>query len=135
MADDTDSEKKQALSTHSPAELPVFDAIAQHNAAAVSLDQVVHPFDEQTNRTIKWWLKFASIYFVINVLVTIVLWLLPLYRDWIATKSFFGGWVSVAIIWHFFAMSAVIVYPIWDGRNAITKTIRGIAGDSGRSRK
>ncbi|KAK6432553.1 hypothetical protein LTR95_011274 [Oleoguttula sp. CCFEE 5521] len=126
-ADDIDSEKKQIclLSMR----------FAHTNTAAVSLENVVHPFDEQTVRTIKWWLKFSSIYLVIDVLITIVLQLLPLYRDWISTKAYYGEWVSLAIIWHFFAMSAVIVSPIWDGRNAIINTTHGIARDFGQSRK
>jgi len=93
----------------------------------VPLDEVVHPFDEETIRHIKRWFKIASIYFVVNVLVTIVLWPLPLYRDYIFTKSFFSGWVTVAIIWHFAAMLAVIVYPIYDGRHEIDRALRGMA--------
>lgn len=84
------------------------------------------PFDEETIKYIKKWLKFASIYFVINALVTIILWAVPLYRDWIFTESFFGGWVTIAIIWHFSAILAVIVYPVYDERHAIAKAIRGI---------
>lgn len=94
--------------------------------ARVPLDEVVHPFDEKTIEHIKKWFRIASTYFVVNVLVTIVLWPLPLYRDWIFTKSFFGGWITMAIIWHFAAMFAVIVYPIYDGRHEIARTIRGV---------
>ncbi|OQV02053.1 hypothetical protein CLAIMM_07308 [Cladophialophora immunda] len=94
--------------------------------AQVPLDEVVHPFDAQTIRHIKKWFKIASIYFVVNVLVTIVLWPLPLYRDWIFTKSFFGGWVTMAIIWHFGAMCVVIVYPFYDGRHEIARAVRGM---------
>lgn len=65
---------------------------AQRNAL-VPLDDVAHPFDDETIRHIKKWFKIASIYFVVNVLVTIVLWPMPLYRNWIFTKSFFSGWV------------------------------------------
>ena len=95
------------------------------------LDSVVHPFSEETISHIYKWLRFASVFFVLNVLCTIVLWPLPLYRDYIFSKAFFGGWVTMAIIWHFFAMSAVIVYPVYDGRGDIGKVIRGLF----RSRK
>jgi hypothetical protein len=98
---------------------------AQLNAQ-VPLDEVVHPFDEPTLRHIKKWFKFASIYFVVNFLVTIVLWPLPLYRDWIFTKTFFNGWITMAIIWHFAAILAVIVYPIYDGRHEISRAVRGM---------
>lgn len=95
----------------------------------VPLDDVVHPFDAETILHIKRWFKIASIYFVVNVLVTIVLWPLPLYRDWIFTESFFGGWVTMAIIWHFAAIAAVIVYPVWDGRFEIERVVKGLMGE------
>jgi hypothetical protein len=98
--------------------------------AQLPLDEVLHPFDEETLRHIKKWFKIASTYFVVNVLVTIVLWPLPLYRDWIFTKTFFSGWISMAIIWHFAAIFAVIVYPVYDGRHEIARAIRGMVKDS-----
>jgi hypothetical protein len=93
----------------------------------ISLDDVVHPFDDETIRHIKKWLRFAIIFFVVNVLVTCVLWPLPLYRNYIFTNSFFSGWVTMALIWHFLAILAVIVYPVWDGRKDIATAVRGIA--------
>jgi hypothetical protein len=95
----------------------------------VPLDEVVHPFDDETIRHVKAWFRIAAIYFVLNVLVTIVLWPLPLYRDWIFTKSFFGGWITMAIIWHFAAMVAVIIYPIYDGRHEISRAFQGIVNE------
>jgi hypothetical protein len=100
--------------------------------AQTPLDEVVHPFDEATLRHIRRWLKIAAVYFVVNVLTTIVLWPMPLYRNYIFTRRFFDGWVSVAIIWHFAAMCAVIVYPVWDGRHAIGKAVRGMRKEVGR---
>ena len=97
--------------------------------AQVPLDEVVHPFDEETLRHVRRWFKIASVYFVVNVVVTFVLWPMPLYRNYIFTQTFFSGWVSMAIIWHFSAMLAVIVYPIYDGRHAIAKAVRGLLGD------
>lgn len=101
--------------------------------AQTPLDEVVHPFDEPTLRHVRRWLKIASAYFVVNVLATIVLWPMPLYRNYILTRTFFDGWVSMAIIWHFAAMLAVIVFPVWDGRHAIAKVFRGIRGEFKRS--
>jgi hypothetical protein len=94
----------------------------------IPLDEVVHPFDDETLRHIHRWFKIASAYFVVNVLVTIVLWPLPLYRDYIFTKSFFNGWVTVAIIWHFAAIGTVIIYPLWDGRWEIKRALAGMLG-------
>lgn len=81
-----------------------------------SLDNVVHPFDEQTLRYLRKWYKIAWTFLIVLVLVTFVAWPLPLYRDWIFTKKFFSGWVSVAIIWQFFAFFAVVAFPVWDGK-------------------
>lgn len=97
--------------------------------ARLPIDQVVHPFDEQTLKHINKWLKIASAYFVVNVLVTIVLWPLPLYRNYIFTKTFFAGWITVAVMWHFAAILAVIVYPVYDGRHEISRAARGMWKD------
>ncbi|KAF7920869.1 uncharacterized protein EAE98_008898 [Botrytis deweyae] len=93
------------------------------------LDDVVHPFGDEIIKHINKWLKIASVFFVVNVLVTIVLWPIPLYRDWIFTKSFFSGWIVMAIVWHFFAILAVVVYPVWDGRIEITRVAKGMKGE------
>lgn len=95
----------------------------------VPLDDVIHPFGDDTIKHIRKWLKIASVFFVVNVLVTIVLWPIPLYRDWIFTPSFFNGWIIMAIIWHFFAIFAVVVYPVYDGRHEIARAIHGISKD------
>ena len=99
------------------------------------LDQVVHPFSPETIQHIKRWLKVAVGYLIINVLCTIILWPLPLYRDWIFTKGFFAGWVVMAVIWQWFALCTVVVFPVYDGRHAIAKTVRGMIEDIRRRSK
>jgi urea-proton symporter len=85
-----------------------------------------HPFDEETLRNLRRWYKIAWAMLVFIILITFVAWPLPLYRDWIFSKSFFAGWTTVAIIWQFFAFFAVVVYPLWDGRWVITKGFQGV---------
>ncbi|KAL4799915.1 hypothetical protein BDV19DRAFT_375989 [Aspergillus venezuelensis] len=70
----------------------------------LSLDDIRHPFDEKTLSELNRWMKIAWVMFIVLVLVTFVAWPMPLYRDYIFTKSFFSGWVSVAIVWQFFAL-------------------------------
>lgn len=96
------------------------------------LDDIQHPFDQATLKELRHWLKIAIVMFVVIVLVTIVAWPLPLYRDYIFTKSFFAGWVTVAIIWQFGAFGAVVVYPLYDGRHEIATGWRGILNSSKR---
>lgn len=92
----------------------------------VSLDDVQHPFDEGTLKELRRWYRIAWILFVAIVLVTFIAWPMPLYRDYIFTKTFFKSWTTVAIIWQFFAFFAVVVYPLYDGRYEIAKGYRGV---------
>jgi hypothetical protein len=96
----------------------------------ISLDDIQHPFDEATLQELRRWLKIAWYMFVAIVLVTFVAWPLPLYRDYIFTKSFFSGWVTVAIIWQFAAFGAVVVYPLYDGRRDIAIGAKGVWSSS-----
>jgi hypothetical protein len=96
----------------------------------VSLDDIHHPFDEATLKELYRWLKIAWYMFGAIVLVTFVAWPLPLYRDYIFTKSFFAGWVVVAIIWQFAAFGAVVIYPLYDGRHDIVTGARGVWNSS-----
>ncbi|KAJ6158420.1 hypothetical protein N7485_011246 [Penicillium canescens] len=90
------------------------------------LDNIQHPFDDATLKELYRWLKIACYMFVAIVLVTFVAWPLPLYRDYIFTKPFFAGWVTVSIIWQFGAFGAVVIYPLYDGRREIATGTRGI---------
>jgi hypothetical protein len=120
-----------ALTSKSDLELPAGEKTSARNqklpsGITPSIDDVQHPFDEQTLKELYRWLKIACIMFVVIVLVTFVAWPLPLYRDYIFTKSFFSGWVTVAIIWQFGAFGAVVIFPLYDGRHAIATGTRGI---------
>jgi hypothetical protein len=96
---------------------------------ATSSGDVIHPFDDKTLRHMGKWKKIAGWLLVVNVVVTILLWPLPLYRDYIFGKQLFRGWVAVSIAWQFLAVLAVAIYPVWDGRSAIGDTVKGIIRD------
>lgn len=119
-----DEEKKHATSsvwaTAPPSELAHIRTLDEHPP--------VHPFDEATLKHLHRWLRISVVFLIANVLITFVLWPMPLYRDYIFSRNFFAGWVVVAIIWQFFAVGAVVVYPIYDGRKDLALSIRGIAG-------
>lgn len=103
-------------------------AALKSSSRQISLDDITHPFSEETLRELHHWYKIAWVFWVVIVLITFVLWPLPLYRNYVFTKSFFAGWTTVAIIWQFFAFFAVVVFPLYDGRHAITKGTRGVWG-------
>jgi hypothetical protein len=101
-------------------------AVPSDPSITVSLDDIKHPFDEATLRELHRWYKIAWIFWVVIVLLTFVIWPMPLYRNYIFSKTFFSGWVTVAITWTFFAFFAVVVFPLYDGRRAIAKGARGV---------
>jgi Na+/proline symporter len=71
--------------------------------------------------------KIARITTVVMTLILLVLWPFPLYgTSYIFSKKFFTGWVSVGIIWLFFSMLCVGVYPLWEGRHAMAHTTKSI---------
>ncbi|KAJ5564451.1 hypothetical protein N7513_000693 [Penicillium frequentans] len=118
---DLDPERIHALGEKSsPTTSPSISTIQ------LNLDDIQHPFDDATLKDLYKWLKIACVSFVVLFLVTVVVWPLPLYRDYIFTKSFFSGWTTVAIIWQFGAFGAVVIYPLYDGRHAIATGARGI---------
>ncbi|KAI1469465.1 Sodium:solute symporter family-domain-containing protein [Daldinia caldariorum] len=93
---------------------------------AIPLDQIQHPFSEETLTELRRWYRIAWAFFVFVVLVTFVAWPMPLYRDYVFTKPFFSGWTAVAIAWQFFSFLAVAVYPLYDGRREIAMGARGV---------
>ncbi|KAL4885228.1 Sodium:solute symporter family-domain-containing protein [Aspergillus karnatakaensis] len=123
----SDTSDPERITAGKEKSLAVSAVPAPVRTAQLPLDEIQHPFSEQTLKELHRWMKIAWVIFVVLVLVTFILWPRPLYRDYIFTKSFFSGWVSVAIVWQFFAFLAVVVYPLYDGRYEIEKGVRGIA--------
>jgi hypothetical protein len=126
--------EKHDTNVNSEAKTGLVSPVSSISTPTDSLDNVTHPFSDQTIRHIKKWRNYAACYFVLNLLVTVLLWPVPLYRDYIFSLSFFKGWVSVAILWHFAAMMAVVVYPIWDGRHVIRTVLQGVSKEWGNKK-
>ncbi|KAF4920969.1 Urea active transporter [Colletotrichum viniferum] len=116
----SDPERTAATAGNEKGPAAVFSRDATLNGE-VNLDDVRHPFDEDTIKLLYKWYRIAWYMFVGIVLVTFILWPMPLYRDYIFEKTFFKSWTTVAIIWQFFAFFAVVVYPLYDGRYEIAR--------------
>ncbi|KAF3812208.1 Urea active transporter [Colletotrichum gloeosporioides] len=116
----SDPERTAATAGNEKAPAAVFSRDAILNGE-VNLDDVRHPFDEDTIKLLYKWYRIAWYMFVGIVLITFILWPMPLYRDYIFEKTFFKSWTTVAIIWQFFAFFAVVVYPLYDGRYEIAR--------------
>ncbi|KAI0883489.1 Sodium:solute symporter family-domain-containing protein [Annulohypoxylon maeteangense] len=118
------SEEEVSKNTSSPTTATAHNPRKPHTP--IPLSEIQHPFSASTLQELRHWYRLAWIFFIFIVLVTFVAWPMPLYRDYVFTKPFFSGWVSVAIAWQFFSFLAVAVYPLYDGRREIAKGGRGV---------
>ncbi|SCU89371.1 LANO_0D04632g1_1 [Lachancea nothofagi CBS 11611] len=70
---------------------------------------------------------YLTCFFAVALLVV---WPMPMYgSNYIFSKRFFTGWVVVLIIWMFFTGFAVCIYPLWEGREGLFTTFRGVYWD------
>lgn len=106
-----------------------------HSITAPRKSDRNHPFSAKELRQLREWLVISLIFLIAIIILTFVLWPMPLYRNWIFNKPFFSGWVVVAIIWQFFALIAVVIYPIYDGRYALKQGLFGLFKELGFKRK
>lgn len=68
---------------------------------------------------------YARILTVIMALSFLIIWPMPMYgSSYVFSKPFFTGWVVVGIIWLFFTAMGVVIYPLWEGRESIIRTVR-----------
>lgn len=79
--------------------------------------------------------KIAKATTVGMALALLVLWPMPLYgTGYIFSKPFFTGWVVVGIIWLFFSLCCVSLFPLWEGRYSMARIFKAVFVDltSGR---
>jgi hypothetical protein len=64
---------------------------------------------------------------VVLTLSLLLLWPIPMYASgYVFSKGFFTGWVVVGIMWLFFSLGCVGIFPLWEGRDGIAHTIKAI---------
>lgn len=85
--------------------------------------------EEQKKRLLTTYLKLAYAAFIFVLLITWILWPLPLYRDWVWSRTYFKGYITVSLIWVYGALLVIGVYPLIDGRHSAAKIIRGVYND------
>ncbi|CCH44665.1 putative urea active transporter 3 [Wickerhamomyces ciferrii] len=66
---------------------------------------------------------------ILILLITWVLWPLPLYRDYIWSKAFFRGSTIMGLVWCYAAFIGIGLYPLYDGRNSFKRIFNGIRGN------
>ncbi|KAI0463129.1 hypothetical protein LJB42_003148 [Komagataella kurtzmanii] len=125
--DSSESEFEKDNLSHSDEDKEIKGVVPEYTTEIGSIES---PTDREKELVkIKFWLKVARIYLVINVLVTQVLWPMPLYRNWIWSRSFFEGWAGASIGSTYLAIVLVCIYPLWDGRHALKKVACGVYRD------
>ncbi|KAL2173937.1 Sodium:solute symporter family-domain-containing protein [Thermothelomyces heterothallicus CBS 202.75] len=71
--------------------------------------------------------KISKTATVIMTLAFLVLWPMPMYGSgYIFSKRFFTGWVTVGIIWIFCSFIGVGLFPVFESRKTLARTVRSI---------
>jgi len=67
---------------------------------------------------------------VVLTLALLILWPMPMYGSgYIFSQKFFTGWVVVGIMWLFFSVFCVGIYPVFEGRHSLKHNIWAIFKD------
>lgn len=71
--------------------------------------------------------KISKTATVVMTLALLVLWPMPLYgTGYIFSKQFFTGWVTVGIIWIFCSFLGVGIFPVFESRKTLARTVKSI---------
>ncbi|KAI0838154.1 Na+/solute symporter [Hypoxylon sp. FL0890] len=104
--------------------------------AGVDLEQTVGGHEETANEFVEEQSKLMraskiSKWTTVGLtLAFLVLWPFPMYgSNYVFSKPFFTGWVTVGIIWIFCSLGAVGLFPIFEGRMTLWRTFKAIALD------
>jgi len=74
--------------------------------------------------------KFAAWSSVALTVIMVILIPLPLFfASTIYNVAGFGAWVVIAMIWAFVASFTVVLYPLWESREALVRVFKGIVKD------
>jgi hypothetical protein len=74
--------------------------------------------------------RFAAYFSITSAIILLVLIPLPLFfSSHVFTKGGFKGWIAVSFVWVFYAICAVVVYPVVESRHALAKIGKAIWRD------
>jgi hypothetical protein len=63
--------------------------------------------------------------------VLLILWPIPLYiSGYVFNKPFFTGWVVAGLIWLFFSLGCVGIFPLWESRNCLMRILKASCSTS-----
>jgi SSS family transporter len=82
---------------------------------------------EEEQKKLKRAGKISKTATVIITLAFLVLWPMPMYgTGYIFSKPFFTGWVTVGIIWIFCSFIGVGLFPVFESRKTLARTVKSI---------
>lgn len=100
-------------------------------------DRRLIELEEEEENRLKRASKIAGYLCLFLCIAMLVVWPMPMYGSkYVFSKKFFTGWVVVGFIWIFFTAFMVIIFPLYEGREGIYTSLRGIYWDlTGQSHK
>ncbi|KAF1347630.1 Sodium:solute symporter family-domain-containing protein [Delphinella strobiligena] len=105
---------------------------AAHMDAELVPGQLSHTAiqDEEEQKQLQRSAKIARSLTVVLTLALLILWPMPMYGSgYIFSKKFFTGWVVVGILWLFVSSFCVGLYPLYEGRHTMKRTVVCILKD------
>lgn len=102
------------------------------DSSSETMESPVHleELDPEEKALLDKYAKIARIITTVMAISLLVLWPMTMYgTGYVFSKQFFTGWVIVGIIWIFFSTFVVVIYPLWESRQGIFETFRGIYWD------
>ncbi|KAI5948743.1 hypothetical protein KGF57_005141, partial [Candida theae] len=84
---------------------------------------------EISTKELDFWIKISTGAAITVLLVMWVLWPLPLYRDWIFTRSYFKGYVTVGLMWLYSTLLIIGIGPLIAGRRTIAFIAKSVYQD------
>ncbi|KAG5355040.1 Urea active transporter [Yarrowia sp. B02] len=98
--------------------------------AAVEPPIHLEELDPEEKALLDKYAKIARVITAVMAICFLVLWPMPMYGSgYVFSKPFFTGWVVVGIIWIFLSSYLVVIYPLWESRQGIFETFRGLYWD------
>ncbi|KAG5356465.1 Urea active transporter [Yarrowia sp. C11] len=96
------------------------------DATSVQIEEL----DPEEKALLDKYAKIARVITVVMAVCLLVLWPMTMYgTGYVFSKKFFTGWVVVGFIWIFFSTVLVVLLPLWESRQGIFETVRGMYWD------
>ncbi|KAL2192766.1 Sodium:solute symporter family-domain-containing protein [Corynascus similis CBS 632.67] len=103
------------------------------DAVGLDLEEVhgvrseTHANQEEEVKNLQRASKISKTATVIMTLAFLILWPMPMYgTGYIFSKPFFTGWVTVGIIWIFCSFIGVGLFPVYESRKTLARTVKSI---------